>query len=169
MTDIKRLIMTDIKDNSEPVVIDTADDFYKLAYLLAKRLASESVSNVISTVRNLQKKGIDAENSEDVKYAEELMEQTESDISDNIINMIKLVCNEYHCSVKDGLIKPYTFTRTKESGYEEFRDALKEEIKDATIELAMIGVPFKEGDGGNLKIDYDAMDKIREERKKDSE
>ena len=31
----------------------------------------------------------------------------------------------------------------------------------------MIGVPFKEGDGGNLKIDYDAMDKMREERKKD--
>lgn len=159
--------MADIKDTSEPVIIDNADDFYKLAYFLAKRLASDSVSNVISTVKKLQDRGIDTENVDDIKYAEDIMEQAESEISDNAINMIKLVCNEYHCSVKDGLIKPYHFARTKESGYEEFRDSIKEEIKNITIELAMIGVPFKEGDGGNLKIDYDAMDKMREERKKD--
>lgn len=159
--------MADIKDTSEPVIIDNADDFYKLAYFLAKRLASDSVSNVISTVKKLQDRGIDTENVDDIKYAEDIMEQAESEISDNAINMIKLVCNEYHCSVKDGLIKPYSFARTKESGYEEFRDSIKGEIKNITIELAMIGVPFKEGDGGNLKIDYDAMDKMREERKKD--
>lgn len=161
--------MADIKDTSEPVIIDNADDFYKLAYFLAKRLASDSVSSVISTVKKLQDRGIDTENVDDIKYAEDIMEQAESEISDNAINMIKLVCNEYHCSVKDGLIKPYNFVRTKESGYEEFRDSIKEEIKNVTIELAMIGVPFKEGDGGNLKIDYDAMDKMREERKKDKD
>lgn len=133
------------EDKSKAVLADSEDKFYKMLYVFSQKLAYTAMEKAVETVNGVQENG-------DVD-PEEVLKSIAS-IASESISVFKIIFNDYHCLVRDGKIPAINLPHTKESGIDELREQFEEEVKDATMELAMAGVPVKEKEDGSIETDY---------------
>lgn len=141
------------EDKSKTVLADTEDKFYKMLYVFSQKIAYTAMEKAVKIVNEANENG-------EVDPAEVL--KTIADIASDNVNVFKIIFNDYHCLVRDGKLPVINLPHTKESGIDKLREQFEEEVKDATMELAMAGVPVKEKEDGSIETDYKEFLKKRE-------
>lgn len=141
------------EDKSKAVLADSEDKFYKMLYVFSQKIAYTAMEKAVEIVNKADEDG-------EVDPAEIL--KTITAIASDNVSVFKIIFNDYHCLVRDGKLPAINLPHTKESGIDDLREQFEEEVKDATMELAMAGVPVKEKEDGSIETDYKEFLKKRE-------